>query len=90
VKSRSYRSYVVRVRRSTPAGSSSAAVKVDVEDLIDGGRAAIDGDEARTVADTLQSVVDNGRERLDDSPGPAPGAADPYSVTSKAVNIPKV
>jgi hypothetical protein len=49
-----YRSYVVRVRR--PA-MDVEAVQIDVEDLIGGRRVAVNGDEARALADRLRSLV---------------------------------
>ena len=49
-----YRSYVIRVRRLTDGRD---AVRLDVEDLIGGGHAAIVGDEARTLAERLLSMV---------------------------------
>jgi hypothetical protein len=49
-----YRSYVVRVRRRAIAADT---VHVDVEDLMGGGRLAMHGDAARSLADRLQSLV---------------------------------
>jgi hypothetical protein len=49
-----YRSYVIRVRR---LADGRDAVRLDVEDLIGGGHAAIVGDEARTLAERLLSMV---------------------------------
>ena len=52
-----YRSYVVRVRRRAVAGDT---VQIDVEDLIGGGRVAMHGDEARSLADRLQLLLVEG------------------------------
>jgi len=52
-----YRSFIVRVRRR-----DDAAVRLDVEDLLDGQRRSLTGDDARTLAADLEASVD-GRER---------------------------
>jgi hypothetical protein len=69
-----YRSYVIRVRRKGGAGSP---IRLDVEDLIDGGRAALSGDAARTVADGLRTFV----ARANPDPGAAADAAPPEPRT---------
>jgi hypothetical protein len=53
-----YRSYVIRVRRRGPAGDAEAVVRIDVEDLLGGARAAFHGPHARALADSLASLVD--------------------------------
>jgi hypothetical protein len=52
----SYRSYVIRVRRHT----DDDAVRLDVEDLLGGRRAAVSGDEARVLAERLDSMIASG------------------------------
>jgi hypothetical protein len=50
----SYRSYVVRVRRP---GHARDVVRLDLEDLLGGVQVAIVGDEARSLADRLGSLI---------------------------------
>jgi hypothetical protein len=52
----SYRSYVIRVRRH----ADDDAVRLDVEDLLGGGRVAVTGDEARVLAEHLGAMIANG------------------------------
>ena len=59
-----YRSYVVRVRRRQDPGT---LVRLDVEDLLHGGRGALSGDRARQLADGLELLVGD----ADASAGPA-------------------
>jgi hypothetical protein len=49
-----YRSYVIRVRRPVDGGD---AVRLDVEDLLGGGHVAVVGDEARSLADRLHTMI---------------------------------
>jgi hypothetical protein len=49
-----YRSYVIRVRRPP---DDADAICLDLEDLIEGGRVALRGDEARSLADQLRALV---------------------------------
>jgi hypothetical protein len=49
-----YRSYVVRVRRS---GRASRAVRLEVEDLLGGRRAAVTGSPAEVIGDRLEEIV---------------------------------
>jgi hypothetical protein len=55
-----YRSYVIRVRRTGAVGhgAGGSATRLDVEDLLDGGRATVSGDPARSLADSLERLVD--------------------------------
>ena len=62
----SYCSYVIRVRR--PTGGRDA-VRLDLEDLLGGGHVVVVGDEARTLADRLLSMLDI---------APAPGPDDAH------------
>ena len=57
-----YRSYVVRVRRPALAAE---AVQIDVEDLIGGERVAVNGDEARSLAERLKDLVVNADKSAD-------------------------
>lgn len=57
-----YRSYVVRVRRPALAAE---AVQIDVEDLIGGERVAVNGDEARSLAERLKDLVVNAGNTAD-------------------------
>jgi hypothetical protein len=54
-----YRSYVIRVRR--PADGRDP-VRLDLEDLIGGRRVALLGDEARSLAERLQSMLGDAAE----------------------------
>jgi hypothetical protein len=70
-----YRSYVIRVRRR---GDLDDSVRLDVEDLLGGRRAALNGDEARTLADRLTDMVGGAARPPTDevaSPDPAPEPA---------------
>jgi hypothetical protein len=59
-----YRSYVIRIRRRHDLPD---AVRLDVEDLLGGGRAAINGEEARSLADRLTEMVADGERRQADT-----------------------
>jgi hypothetical protein len=50
-----YRSYVIRIRRQAVPGDS---IRLELEDLVDGHRAALNGDEARALSDRLLAVFD--------------------------------
>lgn len=70
-----YRSYVIRVRRPTDGRD---AVRLDVEDLIGGGHVAVVGEEARTLAERLLSMVaaaGGEHAQTTDGTGPAGGDA---------------
>ena len=72
-----YRSYVIRVRRRGPDGSDPGAdttTRLDVEDLLAGGTATVSGEPARSFADSLERLVDAGRQ---DVPVPSAPVADP-------------
>ena len=49
-----YRSYVVRVRQRLDDGPG---IRLDLEDLLDGGRASLHGTEALVLAERLRSLV---------------------------------
>jgi hypothetical protein len=67
-----YRSYVIRVRRR--GGSEAGPTRLDVEDLLDGGRATVSGDPASSLADSLERLV---------GPEPGPhGVASPRAATA--------
>jgi hypothetical protein len=49
-----YRSYVIRIRRRTDL---HAAVRLELEDLVGGGRAACSGPDAEQLADQLVALL---------------------------------
>ena len=70
----SYCSYVIRVRR--PTGGRDA-VRLDLEDLLGGGHVVVVGDEARSLADRLLSMLDGpAGSRPDGAQGHRPCALD--------------
>ena len=62
-----YRSYMVRVRRS---GVALDSVRIDVEDLLQGGRAQLTGGVASTLADGLAAAVHDAAADARNAPGP--------------------
>ena len=59
-----YRSYVIRVRRRAgdgPDPGADSTTRLDVEDLLEGGTATVSGEPARSLADRLERLIDNGR-----------------------------
>ena len=50
----SYRSYVVRVRQRRADGPG---ILLELEDLLDGGRTSLHGEEALALADRLRALV---------------------------------
>jgi hypothetical protein len=66
-----YRSYVIRVRRRGSAGPGPT--RLDVEDLLEGGRASVSGDPAASLADSLERLVgpDAGSGSASGNPAPA-------------------
>ena len=64
VKADDYRSYVVRVRRRIGpdgSGDASPSTRLDVEDLLEGGTATVSGEPARSLADSLERLINAGR-----------------------------
>ena len=49
-----YRSYVIRIRRRVEAPT---AVRLELEDLLGGGRAALSGRDAERLADRLGAIL---------------------------------
>lgn len=54
-----YRSYVIRVRRRL-GPSTNNQTRLDVEDLLRGGRATVSGDPAASLAESLERLVESG------------------------------
>jgi hypothetical protein len=62
VKDDRYRSYVIRVRRRPGTGDGPEPhTRLDVEDLLEGGTATVSGDSARSLANSLERLVDSAR-----------------------------
>ena len=67
-----YRSYVIRVRRRLgTTGGPASTTRLDVEDLLEGGTASVSGDSARSLADSLERLVDAARPLLPTDPATA-------------------
>ena len=61
-----YRSYVIRVRRRPgTSGGPESQTRLDVEDLLEGGTATVCGDSARSLANSLERLVDSARANSD-------------------------
>lgn len=62
MKDDGYRSYVIRVRRRPgSAEGPESQTRLDVEDLLEGGTATVSGDSARSLANSLERLVDSAR-----------------------------
>ena len=73
-----YRSYVIRVRRRTVDGPNPGAdmtTRLDVEDLLEGGTVTVSGESARSLADSLERLVEAGRRDALGQPEPVTGPA---------------
>lgn len=71
-----YRSYVIRVRRRQgTTGGPGSTTRLDVEDLLEGGTASVSGDTARSLADSLERLVDASRAVPPQDAEPAEGQA---------------
>jgi len=76
VSSDGYRSYVIRVRRRTgsaPDPDAGSTTRLDLEDLLEGSTASVSGAAARSLADSLEGLLDaKGRNGSVDSPAARP------------------
>lgn len=76
-----YRSYVIRVRRRAPRDAASAGrpgpTRLDIEDLLGGSTATVSGEAATVFADSLERLVETGRQ----APPPARRRPDPEATS---------
>lgn len=71
-----YSSYVVRIRRRRNA---PASLRIEVEDLLGGGRSTLEGPPARALSDGLTAAMERGAAPEAAGPGAATRAHDPGS-----------